>query len=204
MTALRLGTAACLVALAVLVALVAADVRSWSRTFTGEDAVFTAAPARATWTPATHLGGVAADLLGVGDDVTFRHALQLYVGAVQQHQRLDNALDVQTARAGAQDALAAAALDSDAGRSAQARALLGILSFGASAQGAGPSQVDAAVSDFTDAIRADPGDEDAKFDLELLLRLTAAHGTRSGRGTGGGFGRTGRHGAGGGVPGSGY
>ena len=86
----------------------------------------------------------------------------------------------------------------------QARTLLGILSFGASAQGAGPSQVDAAIADFTDAIRADPGNEAAKFDLELLLRLTVAHGVRTGRGTGGGFGRTGRHGAGGGVPGSGY
>jgi hypothetical protein len=203
-TALRLGAAACLVAVAVFVSLLAADVRSWPRAFTGEDAVFAATPARAAWTPSTHLGGVAAHLLGVGDDVAFRRALQLYVGAAQRHQRLDNALDVQTARATAQDALAAAALDSDAHRAAEARTLLGILSFGASAQGAGPSQVDAAVADFTDAIRADPGDEDAKFDLELLLRLTVAHGARSGRGTGGGFGRTGRHGAGGGVPGSGY
>ena len=204
MTALRAGIAACLVALAVVVALLAADVRSWPRTFSGEDAVFAAAPARGTWTPATHLGGAAADLLGVGDDVAFRHALQLYDGAARRPQRLDNALDVQTARASAQDALAAVALDSDAHRAAQARTLLGILAFGATAQGSGPSQVDAAISDFTDAIRADPGDEDAKFDLELLLRLTVAHGVRTGRGTGGGFGRTGRHGAGGGVPGSGY
>ena len=204
MNALRVGVAAALVALAVVVALLAADVRSWPRTFAAEDAVLAATPARATWTPATHLGGTAADLLGTGDDVTFRRALQLYVDATRRHQRLDNAVDVQTARATAQDALAAAALDGDARRAAQARTLLGILSFGASAQGAGPSQVDAAVSDFTDAIRADPGDEDAKFDLELLLRLTVAHGVRSGRGTGGGFGRTGRHGAGGGVPGSGY
>ena len=120
------------------------------------------------------------------------------------HQRLDNALDVQTARAQAQDALAAAARDADPQRAAQARTLLGILTFGASASGGSQDQVDAAVSDFTDAIRADPDDDFAKFDLELLLRLTAAHGTRTGPGQSNGQGATGRRGAGGGVPGSGY
>ena len=89
-------------------------------------------------------------------------------------------------------------------RAAQARTLLGILTFGASASGGSQDQVDAAVSDFTDAIRADPEDDFAKFDLELLLRLTAAHGTRIGPGQSNGQGPTGHHGAGGGVPGSGY
>ena len=62
----------------------------------------------------------------------------------------------------------------------------------------------AATTVFTDAIRADPEDDFAKFDLELLLRLTAAHGTRIGPGQSNGQGPTDHHGAGGGVPGSGY
>ena len=87
------------------------------------------------------------------------------------HQRLDNALDVQTARAhGAGRARRGRARRRCHAVRPQARTLLGILTFGASAQGGGPSQVDAAISDFTDAIRADPDDDDAKFDLELLLR----------------------------------
>ncbi|HEY5057563.1 MAG TPA: hypothetical protein VII51_00985 [Gaiellaceae bacterium] len=204
MTAFRLGVAGCLVAVAVLVALLAADVRSWRDGLAGGDAVFAVAPARASWAPATKLGGVAEDLLGIRGDVTLRSALQLYVESTEQRQRLDNALDVQTSRARAQDALAGAALDADASRAGQAEILLGVLAFGAYAQGAGPSQIDAAISDFTDAIRTDPGNTSAAFDLELLLRLTVARGIRTGEGVGGGFGRTGRHGAGGGIPGSGY
>jgi hypothetical protein len=60
------------------------------------------------------------------------------------------------------------------------------------------------MSDFVDAIRAAPRDNPAKFDLELLLRQSAALGTRTGQGLGGGFGRGGHRGAGGGSPGRGY
>ncbi|HYA09342.1 MAG TPA: hypothetical protein VEG24_07105 [Gaiellaceae bacterium] len=204
MSGLRLALAGLLVAAAVLVALLAADVRSWPAALESGDAVYAATPGRASWTPSTRLGGLAEGLLGVGDDVAQRRALQLYSVTIGLHQRLDNALDVQTARARAQDALASAARDSDPQRAAQARTLLGILTFGSSASGGSQSQVDAAVSDFTDAIRADPEDDFAKFDLELLLRLTAAHGTRTGPGQSNGLGATGRHGAGGGVPGNGY
>jgi hypothetical protein len=201
---IRLALAGLVVAAAVLVAVLAADVRSWPAALAGGDAVYAATPGRASWTPSTRLGGLAEGLLGVHDDVAQRRALQLYSVSSGLHRRLDNALEVQTARAQAQDALASAARDSAPQRAAQARTLLGILTFGASASGGSQSQVDAAVSDFTDAIRADPEADFAKFDLELLLRLTAAHGTRAGPGHGNGLGATGRHGAGGGVPGNGY
>jgi hypothetical protein len=87
---------------------------------------------------------------------------------------------------------------------AQARTLVGILAFTESAEGGGVSQTDTAIADFSDAIRVDPDDTAAKFDLELLLRLTAPHGQRRGTGLANGFGRTGHVGASGGVPGSGY
>jgi hypothetical protein len=201
---IRLALAGLLVTAAVLVALLAADVRAWPGGVTGGDAVYAATPGRATWTPSTRLGGLAEGLLGVRDDVSQRRALQLYSVAIGLHQRLDNALDVQTARAQALTALAAAARDPDPHQASQARTLLGILTFGASASGGAQNQVDAAIADFTDAIRADPADVFAKFDLELLLRLTAAHGTRIGPGQSNGPGATGHHGAGGGVPGNGY
>jgi hypothetical protein len=52
-------------------------------------------------------------------------------------------------------------------------------------------------------VRTDPENELAKYDLELLLRLTAAHGVRAGAGQSSGVGRSGRHGAAG-LPGSGF
>jgi hypothetical protein len=202
--AVRLALSGLLAAAAVLVALLAADVRSWPAALSGGDAVYVATPGRATWTPSTRLGGAAEGLLGVQDDVAQRRALQLYSVSIGFRQRLDNALEVQAARARAQDALASAARSSDPQQAAQARTLLGILTFGASASGGSQSQADAALSDFTDAIRAEPGYDVATFDLELLLRLSAAHGTRTGPGQGNGLGPSGRHGAGAGVPGNGY
>ena len=204
MSTLRVAFAAALVALAVLSALAAADVRAWRSALASGDAVYVVSPARATWTPDARLGGVSEALLGVREDVRLRTALQAYVDAAKLHLRLDNAVDVESARGGAQDALEQVSR-SGAGRNrSQALTLLGILAFGASASGGAQSQVDAAISDFTDAARADPSNEQAAYDLELLLRLTAAHGSRVEPGQGGGFGRTGHRGAGGGQPGSGY
>jgi hypothetical protein len=201
---IRFALAGLLVAAAILVALLAADVRAWPAALDGGDGVYAATPGRATWTPSTRLGGLAGELLGVHGDVAQRRALQLYSVASGLHQRLDNAIDVQTARARALNALASAARDPDPRHASQALTLLGISTFGASASGGNQNQVDAAIADFTDAIRADPTDVFAKFDLELLLRLTAAHGTRIGPGQSNGPGATGHHGAGGGVPGNGY
>jgi hypothetical protein len=53
-------------------------------------------------------------------------------------------------------------------------------------------------------VRADPSNANAKYDLELALRLLFSQGVRVGAGQQTGAGATGRRGAGGGVPGSGY
>jgi hypothetical protein len=197
----RIVAATVLVAIAVLAALLAGDVDGWQRALAQGDAVYAATPGRATWTPATTLGGAAASLLGTHDDVAFRRGLQLYAVAKATPNRLDTAVELQTLRSQADAALAAATH----GRFAsQAETLLGVLAFQQTANGGGSNQTDAAVADFTNAVRANPMNAAAKFDLELLLRLTAAHGTRTGAGPGRSFGRGGRRGAGGGVPGSGY
>jgi hypothetical protein len=201
---IRVALVAVLAAAAAFAALLAADVPAWSSSVRRGDIVYAATPSRASWNADSIFGGTAEELLGVGDDVDFRVALQRYVNAGKLHLRLDNAVDVESERGRAQDALERVAESGDSRRRSQALTLLGVLAYRAAASGSSQSQVDAAISDFTDALRADPGNEDPAFDLELLLRLTTAHGSRVEPGQGGGFGHTGRHGAGGGQPGSGY
>jgi hypothetical protein len=202
--ALRLGIAGVLLALAVVAALLAADVRAWPAALERGDATYSVAPGQARWTPTTHLGSFAATLLGVSDDVAARVALRRFSQVAGLHQHLNDALDVQTERAGAINALDGPASSADPTLAAQARTLLGILTFSEAAQGGGISQTNAAIADFTDAVRVDPGNSAAKFDLELLLRLSAASGHRRGTGPVNAFGNTGHAGTSGGAPGSGY
>jgi hypothetical protein len=81
-----------------------------------------------------------------------------------------------------------------------------VLAFGDLARGGGrnATQAQTALGDFTDAVRADPSNEIAKFDLELLMRALVARGVRTGTTEGGATGATGRNGAGSGAPGQGY
>ncbi len=203
-TARVLGATVLAVA-AVLAALLAGDVRAWPFALDSGDAAYALRPAVAEWTPTTRLGGLAASLLGVGEDVASRRALALYRQVVAQQELLSNSLEVETLRVQAETALAAPAASANPSRASQARTLEGILAFGAASEGgAGVSQTDAAIADFTDAVSVDPDDTAAEFDLELLLRLTAAHGERTSAGPTNSFGRTGRRGAAGGSPGSGY
>jgi hypothetical protein len=199
--AVKIAGAAVLAALAVVAALLAGDVRSVPTAFTQGDATYGVTPHRATWRPATRLGGTASSLLGVRDDLAFRLALRLYRIVQSTPNRLDTAVELQTLRSQAETALSASARG---GHASQADTLLGILAFGESATGTGSNAAAAAISDFSNAVRADPANAAAKFDLELMLRLTVAQGSRSGTGPGGSFGRGGRRGAGGGVPGTGY
>jgi hypothetical protein len=201
----RVGGAIVLAVVAVLAALLAADTRSWRFALDRGDAAYLASPADARWTPSTHLGGLSASILGVGDDVSLRRGLGLYRQVVSQQESLNNQLGVEALRAQAERELARPAGSSDPKLASQARTLLGILAFGAAARGGGGvSPTDQAISDFTGAITGDPSATAPKYDLELLLRLAAAEGTRSSNGPTNGFGRTGKHGAAGGAPGSGY
>jgi len=184
-----------LVALAVVVALLAGDVRAWQETFESGQ---TKASTRLPW-------NVAARTLAVEDDAQARRAIALFRATASVHGRLDNALGVTAARANAETALAAVARGRGV-RASQAATLLGVLAFGDLARGGGrdSSQAETAVGDFENAIRADPSDANAKYDLELLLRSLAARGVRTGPGAGSGAGATGHKGAGSGTPGQGY
>jgi hypothetical protein len=190
---MRAVAAVVLAGVAVLAVLLARDLNSARRALAEGDAVYAVTPGRATWTGSTALGGAAESLLGTRDDVRLRRALQRYAVAATVPNRLDTALERQTLRSQAATALADVAHGPHA---SQAETLLGVLAFATSA--------DEAIANFTNAVRADPTNAAAKYDLELLLRLSAASGSRQGAGAGSTFGRGGRRGAGGGVPGSGY
>ena len=199
---------AMLLAFAVVAALLAVDVHRWGRALTAGDAVYAATPQKASWASSSWLpADPAARLLAFSDDVEARRALQLYLATAHRRGRLDNAVDVAADRARTEAALAAVAQGGDAPRSAQARTLLGILTFQDFARGGGggdAGQAEAAVSYFDAALRSDPTSDAARFDLELALRALAARGVRVGPGSGTATGATGRKGAGGGLPGRGY
>jgi hypothetical protein len=211
--ALGFGGAAVLLVLAVVAALLAADARSWQTTLRDDDALLPAAPKAVTWHPSTNLGSLGERLLGVRDDVEARRAIALYLQTVNIPVRLDNAQQVAMARGRAEQALAAVARDSHGARASQAETLLGVLVFtdvGPSndpfqeTTGVDPDQAQAALADFEDAVRADPANALAKYDLELAYRALLAQGIRVGAGQQTGAGSTGQRGAGGGIPGGGY
>jgi hypothetical protein len=210
----RVTAIAAFAVLAVLAALLAADLRAWPAAIERGDALYALDPASAQWTAQTRLGGLAATMLGTGDDLAARRGLKLYDQTIALQQGLPYVEQIETARAEAINALAKPAASSDPSVASQARTLQGVLAFDAASRGGGPSQVDAAITDFTGALELDSVNTAAKFDLELLLRLGqaqpsiygAAHrksvARRGHRGPAGDYG--GRLGAGGAPPGHGY
>lgn len=195
------------VAAAVVAALLAADVRAWNDTMRRDDAAFARSPAAPGWSASTVLPfRLGERLTGVAGEIALRRAVQGFLAVDGVHARLDNALDVQGARAAAENELALAAQGSDRRRASQASDLLGVLLFGDAVRGgsADPTAAEASVAAFVAAVRLDPADEAAKFNLELALRQLAAHGVRIGQGSTSGGPSTGKHGASGGTPGRGY
>ena len=205
--ALLPGLALLLIVLTAGAALLAGDVRSWHETFARDDAVFALAPAAPRWQAAGEFPfGAAASLLAVGRDRQARLAIQGFRSLGGSKGTLDNSADTQSQRSAVESALAAVAAGADRRRASQASDLFGILAFGDIAQGGtiDQGQAAASVAAFENAVRLDPANTAAKFNLELVLRLFAASGVRLGPGTGAGADSTGKHGAGGGTPGSGY
>jgi hypothetical protein len=170
----RVAAAAVLATLAVLVALLAADVRAWPAAIGRGDALYALDPASAQWSASTRLGGLAGSILGTAGDLAARRGLQLYDQTIAIQQGLPFQEVIETARAYAMSALAESAASNGPSVASQARTLQGVLAFDAASLGGGSSQVDAAITDFTAALELDPGNTPAKFDLELLLRLGQA------------------------------
>jgi len=196
------------VAIGVLLVLLAVDVRTWQTSVSRDDMRFRALPAhRNLWRPQTLLpGDPAGRLLGTGDTMQYRRALQLFwfsrIGRNSQVQE-----DLPTLRAEAQDALSS---EITAGKTAAERAsaanLLGVIVVTSPTASNDPNAVTKllrrATGYFQRATALDPSNVDAEQNLELALRLRKPGKGRFGRDarSGYGFGR----GRGAGLIGSGY
>ncbi len=210
MTVLRrsrlvLAALACL-GVAVVLALVAVDTHRWQRTLTRDDLRFRALHSHVgLWTsPAAFPGDPARTLLGIGDALTYRRALQLFwfsrIGSNPQSRQ-----DVPATRVEAQDQLERLMGTASTGEERSTAAnLLGVLTVTTPAADASAltQTLRRAAEYFQRAIGEDSANYAAKLNLELVLRLQRPGKSRFGKDARGGYG-FGR-GRGVGVIGSGF
>ena len=171
---LVLAAVLCLAAAAVS-ALLATDVGAWHSAFRTSDAEAAADPAAATVPAAGELlpFHLARSLLGLGDDLAFRRALLLFRSGYTGIPSHDQSTAGTEARAEAEAALERLVrTEGDGARTSQAANLLGVLELVDAAAGSGQGgSVDQAIVELQNAVRLDPGDGDAKANLELALGL---------------------------------
>jgi hypothetical protein len=186
----------CVAAGAVLL-LLALDANVWRTTVAQDDLRFRALPAhRGLWKPQTSLpGDPASSLLGTGDTMAYRRAIQLFwysrIGSNPEERQ-----DLPTLRAQAEQHLQDIA---DQGLSAHERSfaanLLGVLVVTTptpSQDKKGIQQILKRATDyFQQAIRIDSRNDEAKMNLEIVLRVTTPGKGRFGKDarSGYGFGR---------------
>jgi hypothetical protein len=162
-----------LLVLALVSALVARDAASVERAFDRSDLAFEAQPAaERLWKIDTRIPLVDRSL-AIEDDLQYRRALRAF--AVDA-RRAENPYDFSRPafRAEAQATLGSAERsDLAAPLRSKAASLQGVLTFEESTADPvnGPALVGRALADFTRAVRIDPSNEEAKYNLEFLLRL---------------------------------
>jgi hypothetical protein len=169
------GAAGCFLVAALLL-LVAVDVSRWHDALRADDVRYRAAAGvSGLWDPE---GLVPLDatrhLLGVGDDVAFRQAVRaMRLAELEEATNSDPKQVLQ--RAEAQERLEAIVEGGgDAVRRSRAMALLGVLRL--STPSADPEEREAvlraATADLQEAITLDPGNDEAKYNLETVLRTS--------------------------------
>ena len=204
---------ACVVG-AVLLALVAVDVARSHSTIPDDDVRFAAGAPTGGWSPrALAPFGSGERLLGVRDDVAFREMLRV----LRQSKLLD--LTVSDPALAIKRTELAERLESiivhdpDSALRSRASSLLGVLAIvsWSSTPPQGTEQLDrselllAAVASFEQAIALDPENDDAKYNLQLMLqRGQGLLPTEASAGRNPSPGGKGSRGAGAGAPGSGY
>jgi hypothetical protein len=191
LVALGLALAA---AAAVVAVLLAQDLRAWPAAIGHDRAASGSIPFDA-----------AERILGVHDQLELRLALAGVRDLAKKQPGLAGSLDAQGERAAVENRLATLAGSADRRVASQAEDVLGVLSFGDFARGGlqARPQAETALGELQNAVRLDPANAAARWNLEVVLRLLVAHGVRTGPGQGAGT-STGRHGASGGLPGRGF
>jgi hypothetical protein len=201
----RLAVAAALVVLTAVLGVVTHDLLAWRSALSDGDTRFRTSPAAAGWSASAWFpGDPAGRLLALGDDLALRRAVRAFVVAELTPRGFDNGEHRSRVRAAAEASLTDAAARGSGSQASQADNLLGVLVAAAGRVTGGVTADDRARDAFESAVRADPANGDAKYNLELLLRRSRATGTRHGPGSGSGPRGTGRRGAGAGTPGRGY
>jgi hypothetical protein len=191
----------------VLLLLLAVDVGRWNTALARGDVRFKFAPTQSDlWHPNEILPfHPARRLLGVDDDLFYRDTLRRFYLA-RPHASKWQATNIDAIRSEATVALAGYIREGkDPKRRSQAANLLGVMGLGLAATD-DPQQrlrfLLFASRSFRGALTMDQGNEDAKFNLELTLRLLRQSPTSTGGGAARGPGRGG--GAALAKPGSGY
>ena len=200
-------TGAVATAVGVVVMLLAVDVGRWNTTFAHDDVRFKFQPTRADlWQPDEivpfHL---AKRMLSIDDDLFYRETLRHFYLAQPRANKWEHT-NIDAVRSEATVALAAYIREGkNQARRSQAANLLGILGLALAATD-DPGQrlrfLLFASREFRGALTFDQSNEDAKFNLELALRLLKQQPTSTGGGASHGPGRGG--GAALAKPGSGY
>lgn len=202
------ASALLLTGVAVVLLLLAVDVRRVDASFRASDLAYREQPGKnELWRPRRILPFDAAGrMLGVGDDVAFRRGVRLFrVSAGNPNLYLDSRFDPGRGRA--QITLTRVAFsDEDGARRSRAENFLGVIAFGSALrdQSSRETFLVNATAAFQAAIRDDPENGEAKYNLELALIWLEAvdfdNSTSSGGRRRGGFGTT----AGAGSSGTGY
>ena len=174
---LALAAAAVAACAAALLLLLALDVRRYEHRLAADDAVYRADPGRDDlWQPAQVVPfGAARHLLGIGDDLGFRQALREFALGKPWASPVETTTVMVARRSEAQVALVGPAEhDPLAWRRSRELNMLGVLDLVTF------NPVDSvrrlrtllrASASFRSAIVADPSNADAKFNLEVALRL---------------------------------
>ena len=171
------AAAACLV-LAAFAALAAGDVGEWQSALRRGDveAASSNRHTSPTWS-ITELApfGLAHDLLGLNDDLAFRRGVALFRRAHNGIPSFEAGLEGSALRVQAEATLARAIRSNHTGeRAADAENLLGVLVvLDSTLPGGTSTPIERAIFQFQDAIHLDPGNDEAKKNLELIYQLTA-------------------------------
>ena len=162
-------------AVAALLALLAADVVRSQRTLERGDARFAGAPGvKGMWEADTLLpDGVSRAVLDVEDDIEFRTAVQRF--RLSRPREEVTHFSQLAVRSGAERALARAAQDADRPRGSVLANLRGVLALEEARLGSGSGPpLRRAASHFRRAVELDASNDDARFNLELALRLLSS------------------------------
>jgi hypothetical protein len=172
---LRLAGAAVALILALVLALLARDVRRWEQSLAAGDRSFQVTPGpNGLWEPDERmLPGAARAVLGVDDDLTLREAAQLFRRSRPRSAEQRTTRDL--AEATAAQVGFAEIQRSDSSRSLRSIAAnhIGILAFAdvISNTDQAAERSKKATQKFVEAIRLDPSNRQALANLELLLTL---------------------------------